>query len=800
MASDVAAVPTARSSARAIILLIFVLSGAAGLIDEIVWSRQLVLVFGNTTQAVSAILTGFFGGMAIGAAVGGRIADRVRSPLRLYGLLEIVLAGVVIATPITFRLINELYRGIYPSLEGSPTALALLRMALAVLALAPATILMGATLPVLTRHLTRDGHLSAAFGRLYAANTIGAILGTLAAGLFLIELLGLSGALAVGAGCSAIAGLVALRLARTARDGSGDPQSAERPSERPPDLAPFGASPPASAPARRAASPGQRRRGLALTVAFVSGFTTLGYQVLWTRMLSSGTGNSTYVFTVILMEFLVGLAIGAMLFNILRRRIGNPARILAATQILAGALVLVGLVVFIGRPYEVDPLRTFASVAGLLVLAIPVVLVTTVFLGLSFPSASALLADDPETTGSSTGTFVSVNTVGSLAGSFLVPFLFIPALGSPHATALLALVNVTLGVGIAARATGLVPARRLTAVVGVAVALIIVGLSLRPGGLSSTNEARLRASGATVFAATEDEIATVEATDEDGTPRLWVAGVSMTVPTVDVKLMPLMPLFARPDSTDALVVAFGMGSSFRSAVIAGLRTDVAELVPSVPDMFGFYYPDAATIVSDPKARVIIADGRNHLELTTKRYDIIITDPPPPVESSGASVISSREYYEAGKRRLNPSGIVLQWLPMNVTINDLKAHVRTFDAVFDEVTIAIGPAWYGIYMMGSEQPIDFDHDTIRTVLQRPGLLEDISSAFDSPQRTLEGWTQQVTDLLWLSGSAVSAFAADGPMITDDRPVSEYFLVRTFGGDDSPAATAPRLRAATPAANR
>ena len=103
-----------------VILLIFVLSGAAGLIDEIVWSRQLVLVFGNTTQAVSAILTGFFGGMAIGAFIGGRVADRVRRPLRLYGLLEVVLAAVVIATPLTFRLINEVYRGIYPSLEGSP--------------------------------------------------------------------------------------------------------------------------------------------------------------------------------------------------------------------------------------------------------------------------------------------------------------------------------------------------------------------------------------------------------------------------------------------------------------------------------------------------------------------------------------------------------------------------------------------------------------------------------------------------------------------------------------------------------
>src|SRR6478609_813926 len=213
MASDATSPGTGRSSVPIVILLIFVLSGAAGLIDEIVWSRQLVLVFGNTTQAVSAILTGFFGGMAIGAAVGGRYADRVRRPLRVYGWLEVVLAGVVIATPITFRLINEVYRGIYPSLEGSPQLLALVRMGLAVLALAPATVLMGATLPTLIRYLTRNGHLSAAFGKLYAANTIGAIVGTLVAGIVLIELFGLTGALAVGAGCSLVAGLSALWLA-----------------------------------------------------------------------------------------------------------------------------------------------------------------------------------------------------------------------------------------------------------------------------------------------------------------------------------------------------------------------------------------------------------------------------------------------------------------------------------------------------------------------------------------------------------------------------------------------------------
>src|SRR5258707_1669097 len=186
-----------------LIMAIFILSGAAGLIYEVVWSRQLVLVFGNTTQAVSTILTGFFGGMAIGSALGGRLANRVRRPLRLYGLLELILVGLVLLTPASFLLLHDVYRGVFDALVATPQLLALVRFGLSLLALGPATILLGATLPTLTRYLSRvTSALTAAFCRLYAANTFGAIIGTIVAGFFLIQLLGLSGRLRVGATCS----------------------------------------------------------------------------------------------------------------------------------------------------------------------------------------------------------------------------------------------------------------------------------------------------------------------------------------------------------------------------------------------------------------------------------------------------------------------------------------------------------------------------------------------------------------------------------------------------------------------
>src|SRR3954454_8191672 len=330
---------------RSLVIGVFVLSGAAGLVYEIVWSRQLVLVFGNTTQAVSAILTGFFGGMAIAAAVGGRIADRVRSPLRFYGLLEIALVAVVLVTPFTFALIDEAYRGVYPSLESTPY-LALARLVLAVLALAPATIMMGATFPTLVRHFTRSNEMGQAFGRLYMANTLGAVAGTIVAGLVLIEVFGLSGALRVGAACSAIAGIVALWLAR----------AADREQQEPTTLSPETTAL-TSREAQRAPFP-----WLPFVVAFVSGLTSLGYQVTWTRLLASGTGGLTYVFTVILALFLIGIAVGAAIFNLIRGRMGDPVRFLAWTQFAVAILAMAGLVLVISQPRALDPGRPFESI------------------------------------------------------------------------------------------------------------------------------------------------------------------------------------------------------------------------------------------------------------------------------------------------------------------------------------------------------------------------------------------------------------------------------------------------------
>jgi spermidine synthase len=448
-------------------------------------------------------------------------------------------------------------------------------------------------------------------------------------------------------------------------------------------------------------------------------------------------------------------------------------------------LALAGLVLVIGHLPPVDPIAALAGVATLRQSVVLVVLPATIVMGLAFPAASALLDDRAGRVGANAGKLLAANTLGAIAGTFLVPFAVIPAIGSPGAVAALALVNAATGITLAvARLRDQPRARMGLTVVGVvAAAAVVVGL-LRPGAIVDPTFTRVQAAGGQINAAAEDEIAAVQAGRIGDAQHLWVTGTTMTVLTVDARLMPILPLMLRPNSTSALTVAFGMGSSYRTALRAGLDVEGVELVPSVPKMFGQFYPDAAATLADPRGHLVIADGRNHVELTPRTYDIIVTDPPPPIEAAGVSVISSKEYYEAGLRRLKPGGVMMQWMPWGQSVDEFRAHIRTFHAVYPNVLIAFGPGGYGFLMLGSEQPLELREDGMLAALRRPNVLEDLSSAYDSPEHTEAGWVRRLQSLVWIQGDAVGRFAGDGPLITDDHPEPEYFLLRRVFGPQSP----------------
>ncbi len=770
------------------LLLLFVLSGAAGLIYEVVWARQLVLVFGNTSQAVSTILTGFFGGLAIGGFFGGRIADRVVRPLRLYGALELVVVIVVLVTPITFRLIGTIYQGIYPSLAESPILLALVRFVLAILALAPATLLMGATLPTLTRFLTKDGAgIAGAFQKLYAANTLGAIFGTAIAGFVLIELFGLTGALIVGAVCSGTAGLIALFLDRRSGAAAANPTPDPEPIRESWDTTRF--------PTEAA----DRRRRMAFLLAFVSGLTALGYQVVWNRLIGAGTGSSTYVFTIILTLFLIGIALGAAMLGVLRLRVRSTIALIAVAQIVTALFATIGAAILASPPVPfsgaspdfISALGKFAGQATLLVLP------PTIAMGITFPATAALLGEERGSEGSATGTLLAVNTAGSLVATFLLPFLVIPLIGSPATLAGLAIINATVGGMLFFGNRDVAPSRRqLGAAAGVLMVLVVAVAFITGIAFRNPTIKVIEANRGTVFEATEDEIASVEAGEMTGQRRIWVGGTTMTIITVDTKFQPLLPIALRPAAKRGLTIAFGMGTAFRTSLIAGVKTDAVELVPSVPEMFKWFYDDADAVLADPEGHVIVADGRNHVELTQDQFDFIVVDPPPPIESSGVSVISTKEFYEASKRRLVEDGILMQWVPYGQTQDEFLAHVRSMLAVFENVNVIAGPGGYGYYMLGSDGNVELDAQALEEVLARPGVLDDVNSAPDTSGRTAADWAQHFMGLKWASGEELRQVVGDGPLITDDRPLPEYFIIRRLTDPDAPLLSLGGLRALLP----
>ncbi len=763
----------ATPSLRGVVLALFVASGAAGLIYQVVWSRELVLVFGNTTQAVATIVTAFMAGLGFGSLAGGRLADTSRRPLRLYGLVELAVAAMAALLPFAFSGLAEIYRGVWPSLVERPGQLAGVRFALALAAVAPATFLMGMTLPLLTRYLVRNlDEAGARLGELYAANTIGAMAGTLLGGFVLIELVGLHLTSYLAVALNLVAGLGALLLSRRWETGP-DPAAARR--ER---------------PARPQVPPGFRpRRRAVLAATFVSGFVSLALEVLWTRMLAEGTGSSIYIFTTILAIFLLGIALGSFLYRRFSRpegeRLGTLGLCLAGVGVLAQATVVLGSGMVGQVPFVV---RT-----------VVVLLPATVLMGYAFPLAGRLATPSAEAAGGSVGLLYAANTGGSILGSFGAAFVLAGTLGTNGSILLLGGLNLLAGAALfAAEPVGRAPAgagsrraglgrglgrgRVVAAGMAVLAVLGLVASSLDLPVTRTRTQNELRRTGLPITHA-EDELATV---DTVGGPakgrRLLVGGVGMTSLTVDTKLMGYLSKALRPEASDFLVIAFGMGGTYRSGLQAGMRTDAVELSPTVPSRMPVFFPDGDDFLNHPKGRVIVSDGRNYVRLSRETYDLVAVDPAPPIESAGSVVLYTREFLTEGKARLRPGGVFMLWIPYALPMDDFKEHVRTFAGVFGHVRLVLSPGRHGVFMFGSDAPLEFTEPNIRQVLGNPAALRDLNDVPDHPPTDADGWVEVVRRSQWLADDQLRSFIGSGPEITDDRPRSEYFLWRRAFMDD------------------
>jgi spermidine synthase len=720
--------------------VLFLASGAAGLIYQVVWTQDLVLIFGDTTLAIVTTVSAFLAGLGIGSLVGAAVGARLRRALAVYGLLEIAVGCLALLMPLAFGAIATVFRSAYLSFP--PTEVALIRFGLAFLALAPPTIAMGMSLPLLTRHLVRsDPDVGERVARLYGLNTLGAVAGSLISGYLLIELIGLRDTTLVAVGLNVCAGGGALLVFRAFRSAA----------DREPDVDP----PPVVEPR----PPLRGRQWLLLAVTFTSGLVSLALEVLWTRIALQGTGSSIYVFIAVVAVFLIGVASGSLIYE--RQRDDSPQlATLGALQALAAGLALVPMVI--------------SNVYGpiWLPLAIGLILPVTTIFGYTFPLTVRLFVGQADQASRDVGFVYAANTAGCVAGTVLAGFVLIPSLGVSAAIIVVGLVLAVFGgalaFGSAPRPQVLRPAVSLAAVAALVAVFFIPAAKL-------TYVQRTVAKPGVQTAHFEDSVASVDV--KGGSPRdrrLFVNGVGITNLTIVTKLLAYVPKAARPNATTMLNICFGMGSTFRSSVILGLHTTAVDLDPTVPSVMPWFYPDANYYLHNPLSQVVISDGRNYVRLSDKRFDLITVDPPPPIWSAGAVVLQDQEFYQEAAQRLTPGGVLTSYIPLQRSQLE-EMLLRTFRTAFRYMTVVHAPGPYGVYIMGSQAPITFSPAGISAVFGSPAARADLSSAPDYKPTTTAQWVSDIQGDVWLTNNQVDAYTGTGPLITDDHPLTEYFML-------------------------
>lgn len=766
-----------RWAARAV-LLCFFCSGATGLVYEVVWTRTLGLVFGHTVYAVSTVLATFMGGLALGSSLLGRAADRSRHPVRLYGLLEIGVAGCAAATPVLLAAVEWIYLA-YSRRAGLPTAgISPVQLALVVCVLAIPTTLMGGTLPVLSRvFVRRQDEIGGQVGRLYALNTFGAVCGACVAGFFLLPGLGISASLWLVASVNVAIGLAAILLDRPL---GGEPQVAPHPepARGTPDdgLDPL---PPATA-------------FVVLLVFGLSGAASMMYEVGWTRALSLVLGSSTYAFTTMLVTFLVGLAAGSALFARWWGRQAVPAWSPAIIQLgigLSAALVLP----FFDRLPEAflavfrNTQNPRAILAAQFLLAASVMLVPTLCMGATFPCTVRVLVRQLDALGARVGQIYTINTVGAILGTVAAGFLLIPAWGLQPTLRAAVAVNLCGSAAIAIvslrgeRRPGLV----LTAL---GAALTLIGLPLLPqwnskmmvsgvvvyGPMYATKggEAWLRdlISGEGELAYYREGIATTVSVQRKGEEVfLRVNGKTDANNTGDMRtqlMLAHIPLLLHPQPRQVLVIGLGSGVTAGAAARHPVeRVDVAEIEPAMLQAAAFFNKENRYVLGNPRVQIHVADGRHFLLTRGAPYDVIISEPSNPW-ISGIGSLFTVDFYAMAAQRLRGDGLYVQWLQAyNLHPDDFRMVIASFKRVFPHAWLwSINQGDF--LLLGSRQPLLLDPSRLRARFAASAeVRQDLEMlGVSDPLSILVDFS--------LADQDVTRLATGARLNTDDLPLLEF----------------------------
>lgn len=783
----------------------FLVSGAAGLVYEVVWTRTLLTVFGASQYAVATVLAAFMGGLALGSAVGGRVADRVTRPLVAYGLLEIGIAAAALAVAPALTLFDPLYRATYRAAEHGALVLPLLRFTVCAVVLLVPTTLMGATLPLLSRFVVRRAaDAGRRIGALYAVNTFGAVCGTAAAGFLLIPALGVQRSLVAAAAAGTVVALTAIVISLLVEHEPG------------PAMAPDGLA--------AHATPSGDGRWLVLATYAGAGFLALAYQVMWTRTLVFRFDilkNTTYAFSAMLTVFLIGLAAGSAVMAVLVERQRRPFRLYGMLLVATGAAGALSLYVLLRAADGIGlaeilegggRFRWTVEVANVFLRTAATIALPTFLMGTLFPVAARLAVSDPHAVGRGTGRLYAANTIGAIAGAFAAGFGLVPLIGLSRGLIVLGVGYVVLGTIVLVAEPRAARAERLrwgalAAAVAVALALatpgpaplqelavgeqLVIGDDGRPAYLEGP-----LATVSVVANAIGDRTITIDNVQVAGTDRILLT---------DQLSLAHVPMLLHPDPQRVLTVGFGSGGASASYLLYDetRHVDCIEISPTVPrlaytlrasnlgllDAWDRRSPLAGRTFHDSRYRVILDDARSYLRFTDTRYDVIATDCTDLRYKSNANLYDV-EYFELCRRRLTEDGLMVVWMPLGGMSKEVFAcAMRTFAHVFPDTTI-----WYMnnepthyLLLVAGLQPLRIDLARVLARAARPAIATDLARvALAQPAKLLSCY---LTD-----APAVDATLAEltPALNTEDTPFLEFESPKFGYGDEPVLANLELLR--------
>lgn len=767
-----------------LVVLLFVLSGLSSLIYQVIWTRLLVFVFGSTSFATATVLAVFMGGLALGSFIAGRVADRVKNPFLLYGILEGVIGLFALLAPSLFDSFVPVYQLLWQSMHLSVLPFSLVRFAVVAGILLLPTACMGATLPLLSKFVTTSvNEVGERVGILYSMNTLGAVVGTLLAGFLLIPSLGLWSTTVVAASINFVLFLVVLLL-------SGKWRMAEAPADA--NLT--------------GATPGKLPLEVVVVLSTfaLSGAVAMIYEVAWTRSLLMIVGSTTYAFSIMLSTFLVGIFLGGLAMARVADKVKSPLTWFGYLQVFLCLGGLLSLWLFNFLPYWNIAANTFwreVPSVGMLVrflLSGLVLLPITFCLGAIFPFAVKSCARSLELLGRSVGTLYSANTLGAICGAFIGGFAIIPFVGTEQTLILCAVTNLALGIAILTKFSEMRTGVKVFACAALAIVFAWAGTAPKvwdPVSIllsQSTRRSSMSANGVGL-PSYGDWIAKLHNLRQ---AEFWKDGLCahvailrnldsghlslLTNGHVDAsdwhdmptqQLLPVFPQLFRARSQDVAIIGWGSGVTVGYALLFPIKRVVcAEIEPEVINAARFFNKVNLNPENDKRLFIEPNDGRNYLLATKENFDVIVSEPSNPWQS-GVCNLFTKEYFQLCHARLKPGGVFSLWCQAGeVSAENITRVLKALRQVFRQVMV-FSINGVDTCVVASDEPLKLNLKAIDESFQAQPLKAGMESAGILS-------ANDIAARIYMVPSAVDQVVAGAQANTDDMNYMEYDVAKTY----------------------